>query len=419
MVAAIVLFAVFLALSAFFSSSETAFVAVSPYRLEYLEKTGSKRARLARRVLERLNDLLATILIGNTLANVAAASVATSLVASLVRNPNTSVAVATIGTTLLILFFAEMNPKSYAARHPARTVLLFVRPIRVLMALLFPAAKAFTFLTGLVQPSSRRRAARPPLEDEEIRILLRSNAPALSALRRKIVTGAFEIGRRPVKEVMVPRPLVRGIEIESSLDEVLETLRAAGYSRYPVYRGRLDNVEGLLHVQDLVPFLIDRTGFHLSRVIRPPIFVPELASQEKALQQMQEKAVHLAMVVDEFGNLEGVVSLEDVIEEIVGEIRDEHDAAQEDWLTPAGARAVLVKGSAPVSAVNERMNLDLPERSDYTTVAGFFLDEFGRIPREQDHLEYHGARFTVEKMSKRRIHLLRIDPGPGRRPEDA
>jgi len=413
---ALLLFFLCLLLSAFFSSSETAFIAASPYSLECAEKQGSKGAGLVRRILTRMNDFLAAILIGNTLANVAAASIATSIFVTLVPDRSRAVLLATITTTLFILIFSEINPKTFAAHNPVRTAVHFSYPVRGMMILLFPLVKVLSFFTGIVVPSSRQRLDRPSsrLSEDEIRIILLSGTRGFSALRRKIIAGALDINARPVKEIMIPRPEVKAIEIDAPRRQILETIGSAGYSRYPVYRGRLDNVEGTVHTKDIIRYLIDNKDIVMSSLLRKPLFVPELASLEKVLVQMQESAVHMAFVVDEFGNVEGLVTLEDIIEEVVGDIRDEHDGTAEETIVRLVDGAWLIKGSAPIREVNARVSLGIPERTDYTTLAGFFLYEFGRMPREKDSLEFNASRLTVEKMHKRRISLIRIDPDQGK-----
>jgi putative hemolysin len=412
LLAGILLFLLCLLLSAFFSSSETAFIAVNPYSLEYHEKKGSKRAGLARKILGRTNDLLATILIGNTLVNAAAASIATSIFVGLLPDRNQAILYATIATTLFLLIFGEVNPKTFAAHNSLRTVTLVSYPIRGVMILFAPLVKLFSIMTGLIMPSSRPKPAGSsrPLSEEEIKIALHAGARGLSALRRKIVAGALDMGSRPVKEVMVPRPEVKAIEVDSAPNDVLAKVRSAGYSRYPVYRGRLDNIEGILHSKDIISYLIDNKDIVVKDMLRKPFFVPEFASLEKVLLQMQEKAVHMALVVDEFGNVDGLVTLEDIIEEIVGEIQDEHDGQSEDWFSRLDGGRLRITGAAPVKNVNALVALGIPEKGGYTTIAGFFLSEFGRLPREKDSLEFNGFRLTVEKMNKRHISLIEVAP---------
>jgi putative hemolysin len=408
---AVFLFLFCLLASAFFAAAETAFIASSPYSLEYHAKKGSKRAGAVRKILSRINDFLVTILIGNTLASVTAAAIATSVFVTLIPERNRAVLYATITTTLCILVIGEINPKTFAAHNPLRIALLFSYPIQGLMVLFFPFIKFFSFLSGLLMPSSRTKTGGRPslLNEEEIRVALLAGARGLSDLRRKMISGALDIGARPVKEIMIPRPQVRAINAEASLETIVETIQSAGYSRYPVFRGRLDNIEGVIRAKDIVIYIIDNKSFTMTSVLRKPFFVPELASLENVLVQMQENAVHMAFVVDEFGNMEGLVTLEDIIEEIIGDIRDEQDGELEECITRLDGGALLIKGSTPIKAANEELGLGIPEKSDYTTLAGFFLYEFGRIPVESDALDFGRFRLTVEKMNKRHIGLLRLD----------
>ena len=406
---ALILFFLFILLSAFFSSSETSFIAVNPYKLDYLEKKGSRRARLVKSMLERVDNLLATILIGNTLVNVAAASIATFIFVSLVPNKNHAVLVATLVTTFFILIFAEITPKTYAAYNPIKLSFLVVQPIRFFILIFYPFVKAFTFISRLIFPSSQKKekGLGRSLSTEEIKVLLTMGIKGMSSFRKNMISGVLDIGSRPIREIMVPRPQVKAIEIKSSIQQILDTILSAGFSRFPVYKGRLDNIEGLIHVKDVIPYLIDNNELNINKIIRKPFFVPEPASLENVLIRMQETANHLVFVVDEFGNMEGIVTLEDIIEEIVGEIQDEYDP-KEEWFSRIEENVYVVKGKASIKDVNQRLLFELPEKREYTTLAGFFLYEFGKIPQEGEVLSYEGYRFVVEKMSKRHINLLRI-----------
>ncbi len=407
---ALILFFLFLLLSAFFSSSETAFVASSPYKLDYLEKKGSKKAKLIQKMLKRVDNLLATILIGNTLVNTAAASVATFIFVSFIEDKNQAVLLATLVTTFLILLLSEVTPKTYAAYNPLKVSLLFSRPIWIFIFIFYPLVKFFTFLSRLIFPSSKEKSKGFPssLDEDEIKVLLTVGIKGMSSLRRKMISGALEIGSRPIREIMIPRPQVKAIERGSSLEAILDTVQSSGFSRYPVYKGRLDNIEGFIHAKDIIPFLIDNKELTIDRLLRKPFFVPESASLEKVLIQMQKNVVHFAFVVDEFGNMEGIVTLEDIIEEIVGEIQDEYDIEAEEWISQVEEKVYIIKGTASVKELNQKLKMDLPEKTEYTTLAGFFLYEFGRIPNEGDILDYKGYQFRVEKMSKRHISRLRI-----------
>lgn len=407
---ALLLFLLFLLLSAFFSSAETAFIATDHIKLDYLSRGGSKKATQVQKLRQSVDRLLATILIGNTLVNTAAASVATYFFVSILPdNNNQAVLYATVVTTLLILIISEINPKTYAAYNPLKLSFFFVRPLRFFIRLFYPFVKVMNFLTGLIFPAHKRQnGLKPSLNTEEIKVLLAGEAHGLSALRSKMISEVLDIGSRPVREIMVPRPQVRALDCHSSASQVLDMIRATEFSRLPVFRERLDNIEGIIHVKDLLPFLIDGSEFKLQDLLRKPFFVPESASLESVLLQMQASANQLVFVVDEFGNMEGIVTLEDIMEELVGEIEDEHDAQAEDLIKQLAQDSFSVKGNTPIKDVNDRIPLSLPEKTDYTTIAGFFLHEFGHIPREDDCLEYDGNTYTVDKMKKHQICLLII-----------
>jgi putative hemolysin len=407
---AFVLFLFFLLLGAFFSSSETSFISASPFKLDYLEKKGSKRAILVKKMLKKVDSLLATILIGNTLVNTAAASIATFIFVSFIPNKNHAVLLATVVTTFLILVLSEITPKTYAAYNPIKVSFLFIQPIRFFIVVFYPFVKVFTFLSRLLLPSSRKSgtALARSLSEEEIKVLLSLGIKGMSALRKKMISGVLDIGSRPIREVMIPRPQIKAIEITSSNQRILDIILSGGFSRFPVYKGGLDNIEGVIHAKDVIPYLVDNKEFELSKLLRDPLFLPESASLERALLQMQETTKHLVFVVDEFGSMEGIVTLEDIIEEIVGEIQDEYDAKEEDLYVQIEENVYVVRGGVSIKDINQRLAFELPEKSEYTTIAGFFLHEFGKIPHEGEVLNYKDLKFVVERMSKHRISLLRV-----------
>jgi putative hemolysin len=409
----IILFFVFLAISAFFSSSETAFIAANPYILENLERKGSKRARTVRRVLSSFNEFLAAILIGNTLVNAAAASLATSIFAALFPGQGSAIILSTIATTALILVFSELTPKTYAAQNPQKTAMFAVYPIKALMVLFFPVNKVLSFFTELLLPSSRTtqagRAGR--MNEEELRLMLRSGAGGLSAVRRRMITGALDIDTRSIKEIMVPRPQVKALSIDASLEEVRHTIESCGFTRYPVCRDRLDNVEGVFHAKDLIkPLAGGSSCFDMKSLIRPAYFIPDSASIEDALVQMQANSIQLAFVADEFGSVDGIVTLEDILEELVGDIRDEHDKARKEPIQVLPGPRYMVDGSVPVKDLNLRICPGFPEDSEYSTIAGFVLSQLGRLPQEKETFVFAGYKVTVEKMSNHHIVLVSIEP---------
>jgi len=407
----LILFFFFLLLSAFFSSSETALIASNPYKIDYLEKSGDKRARLVRKMTSKVDDLLATILIGNTLVNAAAASLATSVLVSFVPDKNQAVLYATVLTTFLILVFAEITPKTYAAYNPIKLSFLFIRPLRMFMLVFFPLVKIFSILFRWIYPSSEKKdfSMTRTLNEEEIRIMLSMGKRGITSLRKQMISGILDIGSLPIKEIMIPRFQVKAIDINISLKNMLSLIQSEGHSRFPVYREQLDNIQGVIHAKDMIPYLAKNKDFHITELLRPPLFVPETASQEKVLRLMQKTKNHLVLVVNEFGNVKGIVTMEDILEEIVGEIRDEYDPEVEELILKVEENTYLVKGQTSITKLNQRLAIDLPSNDRYSTLAGFLLNEFRRIPQEGDILSYKGLKLVVEKMSKRFIALIRIE----------
>lgn len=409
----VALFFLCLLLSALFAASETAFIAASPFKLRSLEEHGSQKARLIQKMKSRVDRLLTTILIGNTLVNIAAASVATYLAVSLLpEKKNQAVLLATVITSLVILLFGEIGPKTLAAYHPVKLSLSLVHPVRFFLALFYPLSRVFSGIINLVVFSRKSAVTRPDLlNEEEMRLMLMSGAADMPVERKQMLSGVLAISTKTLKEIMVPRPQVKALEISWPAEKILETILASEFSRYPVFRERMENIEGILHMKDILPYLVEGKSFHLPSLLHPPLFLPESASLETALREMRNRSVHMAVVVDEFGSVEGIVTLEDILEEIVGEIRDESDdLAEEGWLEKKEGEVYYLRGRAPVKEIRASLGIDLPASREYTTLAGFLLFHFGRLPQEKSTLEYGPYRFTVEKITRRHLSLVKIEP---------
>ena len=408
---ALILLFFFLLLSGFFSSSETAFIASNPYKINYLGKKGNKKAKLVLKMTAKVDNLLATILIGNTLVNAAAASIATSVLVSILPDKNQAVLYATVVTTFLILIFSEITPKTYAAYNPIKLSLLFVKPMRFFVLVFFPLVKAFIVFFRLISPSSEKKdfGMTRTLNEEELRIMLSMGTKGMSTLRKKMISGILDIGSHPIREIMIPRSQVKAIEISISLRKMLSLIQSEGHSRFPVYWEQLDNIHGVIHVKDIIPYLVESKNFSITKLLRPPLFVPETASQEKVLRIMQKTTKHLVFVVDEFGNMKGIVTMEDILEEIVGEIQDEYDPEIEELISQLEKNTFMVKGQTSIKELNQRLSLDLPSKGEYTTLAGFLLNEFRSVPQKGDILNYKGHKLVVEKMLKRFIAQIRIE----------
>jgi putative hemolysin len=257
----------------------------------------------------------------------------------------------------------------------------------------------------------RPRPLRYEASLEEIKAVVYAGGGAgdETGSRRRMLRNVLELGERRVSEVMVPRTEIVGIEVDTSLDEIVSIVRDRRFSRMPVYRESLDTIEGLVYSKDIIAYWGSEVPFRLEQVIRPPYFLPDGAKVERALEQMQMYRTHMALVVDEHGGVEGLVTLEDLLEEIVGELSDDQEEAipQIKRLTK---NEYLLNGSISVKDVNDELPIELPERPDYNTLAGFILSRLGRIPVEGEELAEGGMIFTVEKVSRRRVVRVKARP---------
>ncbi len=404
----LVVLGILVACSAFFSGSETALLGADWWRMRYLARKGDPRARIYEALVQRRDLLIGTILVGNNLANIAASSLATAVAIGWFGEQG--IAVATGVMTVLLLVVSEIAPKTFASQK-AETVSLIVAPVfAVLCRVLFPVVGAVTHLSnGLLRLFGARpeAGARPGLSEEEIRVLLSDReGAAMDESRRRMLRGIFRIAGQQVREVMVPRVRVRALDVAIPLRQAVETFVETGYTRMPVYRENLDDLIGIVHVRDAVALLLRDPEGSLAAVAREPFFVPETKDLESLLYEFRTRRTHMAVVVDEYGGVEGIVTLEDVIEEIVGEIRDEHDVEAEPVRLLPGGEA-LVHGGTPIREINEKLGLNLPAEPD-VTLGGFMMTRLGHIPWPGESVEYGGHRLTVERVSGRRVLLVRI-----------
>jgi putative hemolysin len=396
----------FLALSAFFSLSETAIFASNKYKVRHLAAQGSKPAQTLIAWLESPDKLLATLLLGNNFANIGAATVSAAIVSRYVLNPglvDLSLAIQTVILTVVILIFCELGPKGLAARYPERVSLRVVRPIEICMRLFYPVTKyglsVAGFLFRRVRPKTKTGAAA---SGSELGSLLNRQHEHTRMLER-----VLEFSELQIKDVMVPRMEVTAIDITTPFDSILLLVESTRYSRYPIYQGALDNVVGILHGKDLMPYLHYPKTFRLSQLLRKPVFIPDTARLNNAIRLLQNAQTHLGIIVDEHGGVEGIVTLEDLIEQIVGEIQDEHDVEVDSVVSHVDG-STGIDASISVRELNERLSLNIPETGQYVTLAGFLLAKAGHLMKEGEEVEFDGGVFRVEQMIGRRIMRVRL-----------
>jgi len=399
----------FFALSAFFSLSETAIFASNKYKVRHLASQGNKPAQKLIEWLDVPDKLLATLLLGNNFASIGAATVSAAIVSRIVVSPqalNIALAIETVVLTIVILLFCELGPKALATRYPERISLRVVLPIEVFMKLFYPVTKYGLKVTGLLFRNVQQTPEMMATEasEAELRALLNSNK---GSEHSQMLERVLEFSQRQVKDVMVPRIEVTAIDINTPFDEILLIVESTRYSRFPIYQGVLDNVVGILHGKDLMPYLHYPKTFRLSQLLRKPVFIPDTARLNNAVRLLQNAQTHLGIVVDEHGGVEGIVTLEDLIEQIVGEIQDEHDV-EVDSVGPHIDGTIGIDASISVRELNERLSLNIPETGQYVTLAGFLLAKAGHLMKEGEEIEFDDCVFRVEQMIGRRIMRVRL-----------
>jgi putative hemolysin len=415
----VLILAVLLLLSAMMSGSETALTALGEWKLRQLREDGKDPLGLFGLLERNPTRFITTLLIGNNLVNIAATALVTQMSIQLSRQVGFSeaaaVGYATGIMTVLVLIFGEITPKSIAVHHPVGFARLAIRPVYLLSVVLFPVGRAFAWFTTMVLRAFRLEPSNDPLITEnELRLMLRSaeESGVIEATEQEMIRGVIDLEETVVREVMTPRVDVVAISEEASLHDLLAATTEHGYSRLPVYRESIDDVRGIVYARDLLKFLGNSDELATTRVadlMHPPQYVPETTSVLDLMRDMRLRKNHLAVVVDEFGGTAGLVTLEDIIEEITGEIYDETDEEEELEFEDLPDGSVRIRASVHLEEVEDRFRVDLGDEGEYDTLAGYLISELGRIPHVGESHEVAGIRFTVEDAEERRVILVRAE----------
>ena len=400
---------VLLVVSGFFSSSEIAMFAFPNHRIETVAEEGRSGAETLKGLKSNPHRLLVTILVGNNLVNIAMSSIATGLLA-LFFSQSQAVFAATFGITALVLLFGESAPKSYAVDNTESWALRTARPLKLAEYVLLPLVVLFDYLTRLVNRVTGGRAAIEEgyITRDEIRDMIKTGERegVLAAEEREMLQRTLRFNRTIAKEVMTPRLDMTAVPKESMVDEAIERCIQSGHNRVPVYEGSLDNVIGIVEIADLVR---DRhynaNDIDLGHLVNPTLHVPESKSVDDLLAEMREQRLDMVIVIDEFGTTEGLVTIEDLVEEIVGEILE---GGEEEPIEFVDDSTALVKGEVNIDIVNEQLELELPEGEEFETIAGFVFNRAGRLVEEGETISYNGLDIRVEEVENTRITWARI-----------
>jgi Mg2+/Co2+ transporter CorB len=410
----ILIIAVCLLLSFYFAGSETALMAFSRGRMLRLEKKGNRNAGLVNRLLDARERLIGALLLGNNAVNIAASSLATSVF--LVWFGDVGVVYATVIMTVLVVVFAEVLPKTLAINDPDRIALLVARPIDAVVRLLGPVLGAIEALVrSILRATGANVGERPVLSaHEELRgtVDFLHQEGGVEKLDRDMLGGLLDLRDLTVSDVMIHRTEMITVNADDAPEDVVEAVLAAPVTRVPLWRESAENIIGILHAKDLLR-AIQHAGGDLSRIniatlARPPWFVPDIRPLSEQLKAFRRRKTHFALVVDEYGEVMGIVTLEDILEEIVGDISDEHDITV-SGCKPQPDGSVVVDGAVPIRDLNRLMDWSLPDQ-EATTIAGLVIHEARAIPEPGQSFTFHGFRFRVLKKERNRITALHVAP---------
>jgi len=397
MLSEMIVLAVLLVLSGFFSSAETALFSISHTRARHLASEGRRADRLIESMKNDSHRLLTTILIGNNIANIGAAALATTVTLRLF--PAYAVSLATGGMTLLILVFGEVFPKSIATRNNILIARLTIYPIYWLSILFYPILLFLNFiprLTGKIKPM-------PMATEKELMTFVDvvEEGGEIKHEERDLIYNVFEFDDTNASEIMTPRADMFVIDVNKPLD--LKAISRSGFTRVPVIDGEIDRVVGIINIKDLFSLQAAcRDDIDIRKVMRDPYFIPENKKLDSLLTQFKKRRSHLAIVVDEHGGVSGLVSLEDVIEELVGEISDETDK-EEPHIFKTKSNEWLVPGKSDIEEVNLKIPMEIPDSPEYDTFSGYILDRIGRIPEEKEVIDLGRFEVIVKTVRGNRI----------------
>lgn len=416
---------ILVAANGFFVASEFALVAVRRSRIVTLKESGNRRAAILLELLDNLNSYISATQLGITMASLALGWVGEPAVANLLEIPlrglvsdkvlhAISFAGAFTAITFMHIVFGELAPKNLALERTEQIAMIIARPMLIFhklfhwpILLLDYAGRTTVHILGL-RFSSEHASVYTVAELRQI-IDVSHKSGTLEADEKHLLHRVFEFSDSEVQQIMIPRSALAALPITATLDETRQAFNTLGYTRIPVYRDQLDNIAGIVVRRDLEPFLAqpDHDRFNLANLLHPPRFIPAGAQLSAALKQMQSSRAHMAFVVDEYGGLEGIVTLEDLLEEIVGEIEDEYDDVSPPRIVDENG-SYLLDGMLSVREANIRLDLQLPEDAPYTTIAGFLLAQAGHMMCQGESILYRNSRFTVESVDRRRILRVRL-----------
>lgn len=405
----IVILIICLVLSALFSASETALMSLSKIRVKQMIENREKGANRINKLLSDPSRLLSAILIGNNVVNIGASSLMTSL--AIDAFGNTGVGVATGIMTLLILVFGEITPKSLAAKNSEKISVRLSGFIEFVTNLLTPISFVLNIITDFLVKllGGEVDKKKPFITQEELKTIVNVSYKegVLEGEEKDMIYNVFDFSDSQVNDVMVPRTEIVAIDVDLPYEEIIKIINKEQYSRIPVYENTIDNIIGILYVKDLLFLDVNKESpFDLRKYIRQPYFTPEYKSIKELFKEMRTNRNHMVVIIDEYGGTEGIVTIEDVVEEIVGDIEDEYDKKIKE-IEVIKEDEYLVNGNVRIDIINELIGTHI-ESKDFDTIAGFVIGIIDRLPEAGEEIEYENIRFIIENIDRNRIKKIRI-----------
>lgn len=405
----LIILVILLVLSAFFSSNETALTTVSKIRLRSLADNGDKRAALVLETTENhTSKMLSAILIGNNIVNISASSLAATLAYAF---GGYMVSIATAVLTVAILVFGEITPKNYATLNAEKISLRYIRFIRVFMTVMTPVIFIINLLSRGIMFLLRvdPAAAKKGMTEEELRTIVdvSHEKGVIESGEKELINNVFDFNDAHAKDIMVPRVHVTFADVENTYDELIGIFREDKFTRLPVFEETQDNIVGIINMKDLLLY-DSNEPFHIRDIMRKPHFTYEYKSIADLLVEMRQSTFNIAIVLDEYGEMAGLITLEDILEELVGEIHDEYDAPEEDTINQISELEYIIVGAVNLDDVNDRIHTTFASE-DYDSLGGLIIEHLDRLPERNDEVTTEdGIRLVVEKLDKNRVESVHV-----------
>lgn len=402
----LVIIVILIVLSAFFSSAETAFMSVNRIRIKTLAEQNNKKAAKILSILDNSGKMLSAILIGNNIVNIFASSLTTTLVTQIFGNA--AVGVASGLLTLIILIFGEITPKTMATMHAEKITFAYANVIALIMFVFTPVIYIVNILAnGLMKLIGvTNKASKNTMTEHEIRTIVEESYAdgEIETEEKQMINNVFDFGDALAKDIMIPRIDVTMASIDSSYEDILKLFREHKYTRFPIYEESTDNVIGILNVKDIMLYDTNKE-FHLREIIREPYFTYEYKNIAKLFENLRNSSNNIAIVIDEYGSTVGIITMEDLIEEIVGEIRDEYDDDELDDIEKVNDIQYRLSGSAKLDDINDLLDTDL-ESDEYDSIGGYIIEKLDRFPEKGDRVESDDITLIVTATNNKRIHSV-------------